>query len=31
MSIEPWYVDCFRESIPILAFVFTMFILSRGM
>jgi hypothetical protein len=29
--VEPWYVECFRESIPILGFIFTMFIVARCM
>lgn len=26
--VEPWYVECFREALPILAFVFVMYVLS---
>jgi hypothetical protein len=28
--IEPWYVDCFREAVPIMAFIFVMYFISRN-
>lgn len=29
-NVEPWWVLCIKESLPILAFVLTMFILARA-
>lgn len=26
--VEPWYVECIREALPIVAFVFCMYVLS---
>lgn len=28
-NVEPWWVQCIGETLPILAFVLTMFIVAR--